>query len=112
RYGPDELKGIFPWAKMVDFRRTGGPEPYNLAYALPAGGSVAPAPAVPHALSWGPADLLGYTLATPGVQAGGELEVLLYFRVNQAANTEQWFRLSLNDPAQPGQPVSLDQADP
>jgi|SRR5579859_567521 len=112
RYGPDELEGIFPWAKIVDFKRTGGPEPYNLAYALPAEGAPVPAPATPHALSWGPADLVGYTLSTPKLQPGGSLEVMLYFQVTQGAKTEQWFRLSLNNPAQPGQPVSLDQADP
>ena len=112
RYGPDELKAFFPWAKIVDFKRSVVPEPYNLAYALPAAGAPVPSPATPHALSWAPADLLGYTLATPTVQPGGELEVMLYFRVNQPASTEQWFRLSLNDPVQPGQPVSLDEADP
>jgi arabinofuranosyltransferase len=112
RYGPDELKGIFPWAKLVDFKRTGGPVPYNLAYALPAAGAQAPAPATPHPLSWAPADLLGYTLSTPNLQPGGTLEVMLHFRANQKTSTEQWFRLSLNDLTQPGQPMSLDQADP
>ena len=112
RYAPDELKGIFPWAKLVDFKRTGGPEPYNLAYALPAAGAQVPSPATPHALSWAPANLLGYTLATPNLQPGGTLEVMLYFSVTQAAKTEQWFRLSLNNPAQPGTALSLDEADP
>jgi arabinofuranosyltransferase len=112
RYGPDELKAIFPWAKLVDFKRTGGPVPYNLGYALPAAGAQAPAPATAHSLSWAPADLLGYTLATPNLQPGSALEVMLYFRVNQAAGTEQWFRLSLNNPAQPGTALSLDEADP
>jgi hypothetical protein len=112
RYGPDELKAIFPWAKLVDFKRTGGARPYNLAYAVPAAGAQAPAPATPHPLSWAPANLVGYTLATPDLQPGGALEVMLYFRVNQAASTEQWFRLSLNNPAQPGAALSLDEADP
>ena len=112
RYGPDELKAMFPWAKLVDFKRTEGPAPYNLGYALPAAGATAPAPDTAHPLAWAPADLLGYTLATPDLQPGGELEVMLYFRVNQAAQTEQWFRLSLNNPAQPGPALALDEADP
>jgi len=112
RYGPEELKAFFPWAKLVDFKRTGGPAPYNLGYALPAAGAAAPTPATPHPVSWAPADLLGYTLASPTLRAGGALEVMLYYRVNQPAKTEQWFRLSLDNPAQPGPSLALDEADP
>jgi hypothetical protein len=95
RYAPEELKALFPWAGMVDFGRTGGPRPYALAYAVPGAG-LAPAPSTAHAVEWGPASLMGYDLAGGGAAAPGEwLEVTLYFRANQAASTEQWFKLSL-----------------
>ncbi len=116
RYAPEELTGIFPWTRLVDFKRTGTPMPYNLGYALPAAGTQAPTPASPHPLVWGPANLLGYTLvtttATPQLQPGSPLEVMLYFKVNQPASTEQWFRLSLKNPTQAGPAVALDEADP
>lgn len=114
RYAPEELRVIFPWADLVDFQRSGGPRPYSLAYALPAAGSAAPAPERPHDLSWAPASLTGFTLAADEVVAGGFVEAMLFFRLSQPAATEQWFRLSLVDVAQPdvNAPIASDEGDP
>jgi hypothetical protein len=112
RYAPEELAAMFPWARLVDFKRSRGPIPYNLAYAVPAEGAAAPVPATAHPIGWAPANLLGYTLHTPRLEPGGLLEVSLFFQVNQPAPTEQWFHLSLTLPAQPGAAISLDEADP
>jgi hypothetical protein len=113
RYAPEELAGIFPWGNLVNFQRTAEPRPYGLAYALPAEGA-APSPATPHTVDWGPASLLGYDLATSETPAGGLLEVTLFFRANQPANTEQWFRLSLVDEAdeEANGPLAWDEGDP
>jgi arabinofuranosyltransferase len=114
RYAPQELAAIFPWAGLVDFQRTGGPRPYSLAYALPAAGSAAPAPAAPQAVDWGPASLIGYQLAAGEAEAGGLVEAMLFLRTNQPASTEQWFRLSLVQAAEPDAngPLAWDEGDP
>jgi hypothetical protein len=112
RYTPEELRAMFPWAGMVDFERTGRPLPYRLAYALPASGTAPPAPALARQVSWPDADLTGVTLSTDSLQPGGLLEVTLFFRAKRATANEQWFRLTLVDPAQPDSPLALDQADP
>jgi hypothetical protein len=112
RYSPEELRAMFPWAGMVDFERTGRAEPYRLAYALPAAGAAPPAPAVQRAVSWPDADLTGYTLASDKLEPGAALEVTLFFRAKLATVNEQWFRLTLVDPAQLDNPLALDQADP
>jgi arabinofuranosyltransferase len=112
RYSPEELRAMFPWAGMVDFERTGHPEPYRLAYAVPAKGAVPLTPGVAHAIAWPDADLIGYTLSADRLEPGSVLEVILFFRAKQATANEEWFRLTLEDPAQPDSPLALDQADP
>jgi arabinofuranosyltransferase len=112
RYAPEELRAMFPWAAMVDFGRTGGPRPYALAYALP-GAALAPAPTTVHVVEWGPASLLGYDVAGGGETAPGELlEVRLYFRANQPASTEQWFKLSLEGGDDANGTWTWDEGDP
>ena len=71
-----------------------------------------PAPAVDHAIAFPDADLMGYTLNADKLERGAVLEVTLFFRVKQATANEQWFKLTLEDPAQPGGFLALDQADP
>ena len=110
RYSPEDLTSLFPWASLVDFKRTGHALPYSLAYALPGGAP--PSPAVAHELAFPSASLLGYSLQSAGLQAGGLFELTLFFRVNQPGAVEEWFRLALVDPTQPGNPTALDQADP
>jgi arabinofuranosyltransferase len=112
RYTPDELEALFPWANLVSFALTGGPRPYTLGYALPAGTDPAPLPATPHAVAWPPAALLGFDLAEPTLTPGGYLEATLFFQATQSAPTEQWFRLSLVSTAQPDVLIATDQADP
>ncbi|MCC7362181.1 MAG: hypothetical protein IT317_22040 [Anaerolineales bacterium] len=112
RYTPEELQAIFPWDDLVSFALTGGPRPYTLGYALPAGGAAAPAPSTPTALSWPPAALLGYDLAGASLTPGGTLEATLFFQAVGPAPTEQWFRLSLASAADPATILASDQADP
>lgn len=112
RYAPEELRTIFPWAGIVDFERTGEPEPYNIAYAFPASRGTAPTPVTSHVVEWAPAGLLGFDLSTSKLQPGGLIEMLLYFRTHQAVSTEQWFRLSLVDPDAPDTILASDQGDP
>jgi arabinofuranosyltransferase len=112
RYSPEELRDIFPWANLVDFKRTSEPRPYNSAYALPAIEGARPEPQTPHAVEWAPANLLGYQMTASEFQPGGVVEMELYFRTNVAAKTEQWFQLRLVDPARPEAMLASDQADP
>jgi hypothetical protein len=112
RYAPDELRTLFPWAGIVDFERIGEPAPYNVAYAFPAVDGITPMPATAHAVAWAPASLLGFDLPTAEPESGGLIEMTLYFRTQQAASTEQWFRLSLVDLDQPDTIFASDQADP
>ena len=97
---------------MVSYALTGGPRPYTLGYALPAGPEAAPGPATPHAVAWPPATLLGYDLAEAALTPGGFVEATLFFQAVQAAPTEQWFRLSLVNTDEPDALIATDQADP
>jgi arabinofuranosyltransferase len=112
RYTPEELRAMFPWAGMVDFERTGGPQPYRLAYALPANDAPPPTPELAAEVSFPDADLIGLTLGSENLEPGGLLEVTLFFRAKQPTPTEQWFKLTLVDPAQPDALLAVDQADP
>ena len=112
RYSPEELRAMFPWAGMVDFERTGGPRPYNLAYAAPGANFPVPSPATAHAVAWGPASLLGYRFAGSGIEPGEAIEIELTFRVNGPAANEQWFQLNLEALDQPGIVLASDQGDP
>lgn|GEM_PF-659434 len=112
RYAPGELRTLFPWAGIVDFERIGEPAPYNVAYAFPASDGTAPMPTTAHEVKWAPVSLLGFDLPTAELQPGSLIETTLYFRTQQAASTEQWFRLSLVDTQQPAAPLASDQGDP
>jgi arabinofuranosyltransferase len=111
RYAPDELHDLFPWTLLADYKRVAAPVPYSLAYAVPAAASE-PAPATAHSVAWPAASLVGFSLPSSELEPGGLLEVMLQFRILQAAATEQWFRLSLAPATQPNAPMALDQADP
>jgi hypothetical protein len=112
RYTPEQLRAIFPWASLVDFKRSGGPRPYNSAYALLASPGGAPQPPTTHPVAWAPADLLGYQANGGDPQPGSAVEVQLYFRTHGPAKTEQWFQIRLVDPGKPDTILASDQADP
>ena len=111
RYGPEDLRLIFPWAGLVDFKRSTRALPYSLAYALPAQGE-APSPSTPHTVDWAPASLAGFDWRGAVLEPGGLVEVTLYFQTHQAVPTEQWFQLSLVSAAQPEVLLASDQGDP
>jgi hypothetical protein len=112
RISPEELRELFPWAGMVDFERTGAPRPFALAYALPALNAAFPSPATSHLVEWAPATLFGYRLKGEGPPPGGAVEIELYLRANGPAPSEQWFQLSLVNPAAPEVALASDQGDP
>src|SRR5204862_7128913 len=83
-YPPEELRSMFPWAGMVDFERTGHPEPYRLAYAVPARGAVPLTPGGAAAIAWPAADLLGCSVTVVNLKPGSVPGVMLFLSLYTA----------------------------